>query len=883
MRGMISPPPVLFHRLLPALAAGMILLGVWLSFPLAQDVVTGVRSSTWPVAALTKEAQGWSFINPADGQKIEIGSPQATVAREDSAWEGYAELFQNTQRWWASNRKPVRVYVDPADPQHPVLVRGIPPQSSGRLLLNTLLLVMGLRLLLDSRRATAAGKSDVLTTLRGEGQFPALGLIALLHLGTFGLYAAVAFCWTFVVFLPMPGTPALLVLAALVACELVPGLWRWIYSFEWVRYLCFQLLLVALLPAGVALLGLGLPFLLAAIAAILLLVAVLSVFQPRRLPSSLTLLIWVPLYVAGCAAAFRALCFIAYRLQPLIPYHLPAELLGDVTLVARFDVAVGSAGVLVALGTVSLDTFWRLRQARQIANLPTARARSAALGIAEFRGRARRADGADGEVLAWTLAGGQRFEPFYLEDATGRILIDPRGAKFRVSRASSYGGRIVEIVLTQRTTSPELTRPLTMQLLTGDPIYVIGNVTLNPEAPPGALGSERLVVKPLVEPGVTNVFASLFFGKWSIPAARRIEHVFFLSDGSERLARSHILKGLAEIWPKALLATVLSILLIVQQLPRARGGHGEWTGAELLRAPLAEVTRIELLVDYLLGESAASQRERTIPLRDAIYVRELLRVRDVIEETWIGNHLWNTVRGPEYHAAAPALARLLEGTSDPELRRFSVWALGRVQAPPELAVPLLLTALADSQPQMRISAAQSLAQVVPDARPDVVAALLHATRDADPGVVRTALFALRETRGLPAGEVLQVAIGLLGHQDYYLRHEAANVLARLKDGALPALDQLRVALADSEEIVRNSAAAAIAAIGPEAAPAVPELITALQDTKSGTRMFAARALGAIGPGAAIALPALEAARDDEGHYTRAEVEQAIRRISRTQQ
>ncbi len=301
---------------------------------------------------------------------------------------------------------------------------------------------------------------------------------------------------------------------------------------------------------------------------------------------------------------------------------------------------------------------------------------------------------------------------------------------------------------------------------------------------------------------------------------------------------------------------------------------------ELLRAPIAEPARIDLLVDYLLGTSAAAQRERTTPLRDVIYLRELLRVRGIIEETQITNYLWNNVRGPEYHFAAPMLARLLQNGGDPDQRRFAAWALGRVQAPPELAVPLLLAALADDSPKLRISALQSLAQVAPDARPEVVAAMVAATRDPDPGVVRIALFALRETRGLPADTVLPVAVGLLDHEDHYLRHEAANVLARLKEGALPALDRLRAALGDPEEIVRNSAAAAIAAIGPAAAPAVPELTAALQDPESGTRMFAARALGAIGPAAADALPALEAGRNDMSDYTRREIESAIRRISR---
>ena len=74
---------------------------------------------------------------------------------------------------------------------------------------------------------------------------------------------------------------------------------------------------------------------------------------------------------------------------------------------------------------------------------------------------------------------------------------------------------------------------------------------------------------------------------------------------------------LVKIWANGLVvlvAAALSLLLIAQQLPRGRGGIEQWSGVELLQAPLAEPTRIELLVDYLLGASPAAQRERLLSL-----------------------------------------------------------------------------------------------------------------------------------------------------------------------------------------------------------------------------------------------------------------------------
>lgn len=59
--------------------------------------------------------------------------------------------------------------------------------------------------------------------------------------------------------------------------------------------------------------------------------------------------------------------------------------------------------------------------------------------------------------------------------------------------------------------------------------------------------------------------------------------------------------------------------------------------------------------------SAAAQREMTTLLRAAIYLRERLWIRGIIEEMQITSSLWNNVRSESDHLAVPALARLLTG------------------------------------------------------------------------------------------------------------------------------------------------------------------------------------------------------------------------------
>ncbi len=860
-----------------AIAWALIVLGLFAIFPDLRDIAAGLRSHNWEIAELVREKREWSFVDPADGRKIEIENLRFTVARERSWDDGFAAIFRIPAGWWEEHKGPVLVRIDRLDLHDPVLVTGIPPESSGFLIFSSTLLIIGLRIWLDLRRGRQAGLSSVGEALLGSGKFPPLLAIILTHTLFFALYIAAAFLWCNLVLLPLPGWPALLWLGILAAFELVPGLWTWAYSYGWFRWFLLQVLIVLTLPLATALLGLTLPFLLAGLTAILLLVALFSVFVPKYFPQNVVRLVWIPLFLAGTAAPFRSLCLLGYQLIPGIPYHAPADILGNATWVARFDLAVGVAGIAVILTATLLDTFWRLRQARQVENLPTSKTRSAALGIGEFRGRARRLDGKDGEILSSTGDGLELLAPFYLEDDTGRILVNPRGAKFRRGRASSYGGRILEIVLSKRVTRPEIARPMSMRLLAGDAVYIIGNVMPNPEAS-SAVGSDALVVKPLLETGVANSFASLFLGKTGIPPARDIQHVFFLADSGEARARRWIMRGVADIWGKAIIAVALCFFLISQQLPRATGGKGNWTFAETLAAIPFDAAIVDYLVGCLLQEGEAYRHSRELWLNDFSFTRKLFRVKERQEREAALAYLWSNVRSPAYREAAPALARLLEKSGEPEVRRYAVWALGKVQAPPELALPLLLAALQEAEPEMRIAAAQSLAEIVPEARPEVVAALLVAAGDTDPAVARIALWSLRETKGIPPAEALPVLIPLLAHDDGYVRHEAANVLAKLDAAALPALEPLRKAMADPEYIVVNSAVVAVGGIGPAAAAAVPELIGLLGSTTYGTRQFAATALGEIGPSAREALPVLQSLLEDRDEWVRKEAERAIRKI-----
>jgi len=856
-----------------SLAAILILLGLYASFAPLADIVRGIRSYSWQQAELLREKKSWLLVNPNDGTRVEIDEPAHTVAKWRRSQAQYQAVFARSQSRWSEVKRPLPVYLDPSAPHRPVLVNGIPPQSVGMLFLTTILLFMGLRLLAEQR-----GGNGSASLLFGGGRITPLLVIPAVHGGLFSVYTLIAFLWSYLVFVPLPGWPALLVLAVAGVLEVVPGLWSWLYSFDRCRWFLFQLLLAALLPAGVLLFGLGLPFLLAALAAFLLLVVVVTLFRPVHLGESLFRLFWVLFYVAGLGAAFRALCLLAYLLLPGIPYHQPAELLGNIAAVAWFDVAVGAAGVMVILGSTIIDTFWRLRQVQQLGNLPTSKVQSAPLGIAEFRGVARSLKATEETILYWDSSQQPVTNPFYLEDRTGRILVDPAGAVFRSGRATSLSGRVLEIVLTRRLTPAEIGRPQTMELRSGDEIYLIGTVMENPQAAPGATDTAALVVKPLEQPGITDPFVGMLLGRSSLPPARDIHHVFFLSDGDEQLARRHIMGGVKDIWAKALLLAALSLLLIALQFPRTGKDITTWSLGEILRAPLPAGEKMVQLAGYLLGESAAYRHSQQHWLREVGHARELLRVKELMERAEAENFLWNRARTAASPDLAPVMVRLLQKSQEKSLRNFAAWALGRIDAPPQLAVPALLASMHDLSAEVRSNAAQSLAAIAPAGDPAVVPALLAQLGDADADVVRSALFSLRQLKGPLPDAAVAPLIALLTHSDKYLRHEAANGLQKIPDAAPVTLGPLRTALRDPEEIVRNSAAAAIGSMGPAAAAAVPELIKALQDTRHGTRQLAATALGQIGPAAVEALPYLRQAAADENKWVRSEAKRALKRI-----
>lgn len=95
--------------------------------------------------------------------------------------------------------------------------------------------------------------------------------------------------------------------------------------------------------------------------------------------------------------------------------------------------------------------------------------------------------------------------------------------------------------------------------------------------------------------------------------------------------------------------------------------------------------------------------------------------------------------------------------------------------------------------------------------------------------------------------------------DSRVRHIAVGELAKLGEGAAPAVPALAVALTDDYVGIRRDAGRALGDMGPVARGAVPALIVGLRDEDWFVRSWCARALGKIGADAAAAVPSLAAA------------------------
>lgn len=199
----------------------------------------------------------------------------------------------------------------------------------------------------------------------------------------------------------------------------------------------------------------------------------------------------------------------------------------------------------------------------------------------------------------------------------------------------------------------------------------------------------------------------------------------------------------------------------------------------------------------------------------------------------------------------------LLGSEDAAERASAAQQIGQLGAEAAEAVPALVKAVADPDPQVRVYAAWALARLSTDAEP-AVPALIDMLDDAaqpavgPPGWVM-ASYALGQ---IGPGAVPALAKAVQSHDPLVCRG-AGSALHLIGAEARPAVPALMKVLEEGHSSdTRISAIYALKGIGPEAKAAVPLLIKALDCEDFHTQYFAAQALGAMGKEAQAAVPAL---------------------------
>ncbi|NWF58080.1 MAG: HEAT repeat domain-containing protein [Fischerella sp.] len=181
----------------------------------------------------------------------------------------------------------------------------------------------------------------------------------------------------------------------------------------------------------------------------------------------------------------------------------------------------------------------------------------------------------------------------------------------------------------------------------------------------------------------------------------------------------------------------------------------------------------------------------------------------------------------------------IQRLKNPQQRAAAIDYLTTVGKP---AVPALITALQDSDAQVRASAAIIIGKIGPAAAQSAPV-LLRAIGDKDATVRSHAVQAIKK---IGRQAYVPYLIAGLDSKNAWERYSTAHALRGMGKDAGYAVPALMKKLDDEDAWMRVNVVSALANIGKPSAPAIPALVARLQDTDETVRHTAAYALGNIG-------------------------------------
>jgi HEAT repeat protein len=223
-----------------------------------------------------------------------------------------------------------------------------------------------------------------------------------------------------------------------------------------------------------------------------------------------------------------------------------------------------------------------------------------------------------------------------------------------------------------------------------------------------------------------------------------------------------------------------------------------------------------------------------------------------------------------------------------DVRAYAAEALGEGASPDfpvdrrepmRKAIPALMEALTDNDPEVRLQAANALGNIPGDMRV-AVPPLIKALRDKDNSVREHAAQSLGNI-GQSAELAVPALIAALQDKNESVRERAAESLGSFSGSAELAVPALVGALKRNDD--RTFASDALIKFGPAASPAVPDLIALLQEKDPHLPWYVAPVLGAIGPKAQAAEPALVNLLRGTDEQGRLEAANALGKIGRDHQ
>ncbi|CAB1056945.1 hypothetical protein D1BOALGB6SA_1684 [Olavius sp. associated proteobacterium Delta 1] len=847
-----SPTINISRKLTAVLLVLTLLLGIPAAFKgikLTLSAVEGLWAYTWSTVDGTLNEVGYMYSFKKQGTSGKVGEYASPYYNTHTRLRADKELgivlLRHVRRKAELQRDPLLVYVHPLNPKRSVLAPGIPLLAGYQLLVLLAILVpatMALSVLRDILRKRPVTRNR------------AVLIAAAFIFYFFCIFGASCyiFVWGYLLRSMPPAWPLLLWLVISAFLFFYPSIARRLYGYKVIRRGLYLSLIFGMIPLVAIAAGLALPYVIAATVAVMVLTVLIKPFARAGNTPLFALLIslcWVPVFTAGLLAPSRALVQLLHEILPYMPYNIGITGIENPRLMAYLDVAVGLAGIVLGILATYIDSTWRARQAAQVELLPTSRARSAAIGLVELQGRARPVSpSAKAPVLQYNSrsADSTRKQPFYLEDDTGRILIDPRASRFRTRWMTSFGGRITETVLKRREQLPDLSTPHVMTLQPGDPVYVIGTAQPNPDAPADALDSERLVVRQRKMSIFTTPMWQVSQGK--MRPEHGVEDIFFLTDSKEQAARKRIMKGLWQVWAWAFLWIVMSLAMFHFQLPRTQDGYALWSMQEIIKYA-APRDRLEAVLDFFERETSPSEEQ------DALFFQRLKgtpllgpfidKVNKNLQHAQLTEGVGFLWRHHFKDASLKEVQLLVKsaGSFSNRVRGWAVARLGEATAYPDLVVPVLIQALEhDAALNVREYAAASLSHFKAAAFP-AIPALVKAARWPEHKLRSRAIWSLSHLQEIPDGPAHDLFMEMVEDEADWVRQAAVQGLRNMARHTRHDARVLLELTGDPDQYTRSLSIGALGLVAPGITGFPEAVVRALFDEERLVRQSAVYALG----------------------------------------